>query len=149
MNGEQTEGAVRLYHGDTITIGGVDYTFIAPHASRDENAAVPVSQEARGTLINLATNYPYQIQGGKLTIGRNENCDVVIEDITVSRLHAVVQYTDEGWVVADNDSKAGVGVNGYRVHGSEPIEDGDKIMINTHLFMFRDGSGVQRRGARG
>ena len=69
--------------------------------------------------------------------------------MSVSRLHAVVQYTDEGWVVTDNDSKAGVGVNGYRVHGSEPISDGDKIMINTHSFIFRDGTVAERRGARG
>ena len=151
VNGEQTEGATRIYHGDVIGIGGVEYTFIAPHASREESEA-PVraaNTAVRGGLINLATDYEYPIQGGRLTIGRNENCDVVIDDITVSRLHAVVQYTDEGWVVTDNESKAGVGVNGYRVHGSEPLADGDRIMINTHSFLFRDGTAPERRGARG
>ena len=150
VNGEQTEGATRIYHGDVIGIGGVEYTFIAPHASRDE-AAVPAqaNKGVRGELINLATNYEYPIENGKITIGRNDSCDVVIDDITVSRLHATVHYTDEGWVVSDNDSKAGVGVNGYRVHGSEPISDGDKIMINTHSFMFKDGTASGRRGARG
>lgn len=150
VNGEQTEGATRIYHGDVIGIGGVEYTFIAPHASRDE-AAVPAqaNKGVRGGLINLATDYEYPIENGKITIGRNDSCDVVIDDITVSRLHATVHYTDEGWVVSDNDSKAGVGVNGYRVHGSEPISDGDKIMINTHSFMFKDGTASERRGARG
>jgi len=151
VNGEQTEGATRIYHGDVIGIGGVEYTFIAPHASREESEA-PIqaaNTAVRGGLINLATDYEYPIQGGRLTIGRNENCDVVIDDITVSRLHAVVQYTDEGWVVTDNESKAGVGVNGYRVHGSEPLADGDRIMINTHSFLFRDGTVGERRGARG
>ena len=150
VNGEQTEGATRIYHGDVIGIGGVEYTFIAPHASRDE-AAVPAqaNKGVRGELINLATNYEYPIENGKITIGRNDSCDVVIDDITVSRLHAIVHYTDEGWVVSDNDSKAGVGVNGYRVHGSEPISDGDTIMINTHSFMFKDGTASERRGARG
>lgn len=151
VNGEQTEGATRIYHGDVIGIGGVEYTFIAPHASREESEA-PIqaaNTAVRGGLINLATDYEYPIQGGRLTIGRNENCDVVIDDITVSRLHAVVQYTDEGWVVTDNESKAGVGVNGYRVHGSEPLADGDRIMINTHSFLFRDGTAGERRGARG
>lgn len=151
VNGEQTEGATRIYHGDVIGIGGVEYTFIAPHASREEREAPlrAANTAVRGGLINLATDYEYPIQGGRLTIGRNENCDVVIDDITVSRLHAVVQYTDEGWVVTDNESKAGVGVNGYRVHGSEPLADGDRIMINTHSFLFRDGTVGERRGARG
>ena len=150
VNGEQTEGTTRIYHGDVIGIGGVEYTFIAPHASRDE-AVVPVqaNKGVRGELINLATNYEYPIENGKITIGRNDSCDVVIDDITVSRLHAIIHFTDEGWVVSDNDSKAGVGVNGYRVHGSEPISDGDKIMINTHMFLFKDGMNPERRGARG
>lgn len=149
VNGEQTEGATRIYHGDTIGIGGVEYTFIAPHASREDAPPVQVNRGVSGQLVNMATGYHYPIQNGRITIGRNEGCDVVIEDITVSRLHATVQYTDEGWVVTDNDSTAGVGVNGYRVHGTEPINDGDKIMINTHLFMFRDDTASGRRGARG
>lgn len=150
VNGEQTEGATRIYHGDVIGIGGVEYTFIAPHASRSEGEApVQANKAVHGGLVNVATNYEYPIENGRITIGRNESCDVVIEDMSVSRLHAVVQYTDEGWVVTDNDSKAGVGVNGYRVHGSEPIADGDRIMINTHSFIFRDGTAAERRGARG
>ena len=146
VNGEKIEEPTRIYHSDTITLGGVDYTFIAPHASRSEAPAAAVNQNVHGYLVNLATGFEYPIQNGRLLIGRSDTCDVVIEDITVSRVHAIVQYTDEGWVVKDNDSKAGVGVNGYRVHGSEPIENGDKIMINTHMFMFTDS---ERRGARG
>ncbi len=151
VNGEKTEGAVRIYHGDVIGIGGVEYSFIAPHASREAGAASQAAPavKAKAGLINLATDYEYAITGGRLSIGRNESCDVVIEDRMVSRLHALVQYTDEGWVVTDNDSETGVGVNGYRVHGSEPVSDGDKIMINTHTFMFRDYRDSERRGARG
>ena len=96
----------------------------------------------------MTTNYEYAIQNGKITIGRNENCDVVISDMMVSRFHATVQYTDEGWVVTDNDSTAGVGVNGYRIHGSEPISNGDTIMINTHVFMFKDYGDTGRGNVR-
>ena len=74
VNGEQTEGATRIYHGDVIGIGGVEYTFIAPHASREESEAPlrAANTAVRGELINLATDYEYPIQGGRLTIGRNE-----------------------------------------------------------------------------
>lgn len=150
VNGEQTEGATRIYHGDTISIGGVDYTFVAPHAGRDnEQAEQRANRGVSAILVNMATGYEYTIENGNITIGRSENCDVVIEDITVSRLHATVHFTDEGWVVTDNDSKAGVGLNGYRVHGSEPISDGDTIMVNTHSFMFKDSPAKERRGRRG
>ena len=151
VNGEQIEGTTRIYHDDVIGIGGVEYTFIAPHASKGENsaAAAKAAKQAEGVLINCATDYEYPITGGKITIGRSETNDVVIEDVTVSRQHATILYTDEGWVVRDNKSSAGVGVNGYRVHESEPLNDGDKILINTHAFIFKETPKKGRRGARG
>lgn len=151
VNGEQIEGTTRIYHDDVISIGGVDYTFVAPHARKEDSKPAKGKEysDVGGVIINCATGYEYPINGGKITIGRNENNDIVIEDITVSRSHAAVVYTDEGWVVTDNNSTAGVGVNGYRIHGSEPISDGDKIMINTHNFIFRETKNSKRRGDRG
>ena len=151
VNGEQIEGATRLFHDDIISIGGVDYTFIAPHAGRESTTVVP--EAAGGALVNAVTGFEYPIKNGKLSIGRSDGNDVIIDDATVSRLHAIVLFTDEGWIVKDNNSSAGVGVNGYRVHDSEPIEDGDRIMINTHTFIFRESAVPAkkkgRRGARG
>lgn len=151
VNGEQIEGTTRIYHDDVISIGGVDYTFIAPHAGRNEGSEAEkrANSNVGGVLINCATDFEYPIENGRITIGRSESNDVVIEDARVSRSHAVVMFTDEGWVVKDNGSQAGVGVNGYKVHESEPIEDGDKIMINTHSFIFREKANKKRRGARG
>lgn len=151
VNGEQIEGTTRIYHDDVISIGGVDYTFIAPHAGRNEGSEAEkrANKNVGGVLINCATDFEYPIENGRITIGRSESNDVVIEDARVSRSHAVVMFTDEGWVVKDNDSQAGVGVNGYKVHDFEPIEDGDKIMINTHSFIFKEKASKGRRGARG
>ena len=151
VNGEQIEGTTRIYHDDVISIGGVDYTFIAPHAGRNEGSEAEkrANKNVGGVLINCATDFEYPIENGRITIGRSESNDVVIEDARVSRSHAVVMFTDEGWVVKDNDSQAGVGVNGYKVHDFEPIEDGDTIMINTHSFIFKEKASKGRRGARG
>lgn len=152
VNGEQINEPTRIYHDDLISIGGVDYTFVAPHARREENGASSASSAVAvgGYILNCATNYEYPIKNGRITIGRNPDNDITIDDMTVSRQHAAVVYTDEGWCVVDRESHAGVGVNGYKVHGSQPIEDGDKIMINTHSFIFKEAKGKRkRRGARG
>lgn len=151
VNGAQINEPTRIYHDDLISIGGVDYTFVAPHARRgDEQSGTSSAQAVGGYIINLATDYEYPIKNGRITIGRGAENDVAIDDITVSRQHAAVVYTDEGWCVIDRDSHAGVGVNGYKVHGSQPIEDGDTIMINTHSFIFKQAnSKKKRRGARG
>ena len=151
VNGAQINEPTRIYHDDLISIGGVDYTFVAPHARRgDEQATASSAEAAGGYIVNLATDYEYPIKNGRITIGRGADNDIAIDDITVSRQHAAVVYTDEGWCVIDRDSHAGVGVNGYKVHGSQPIEDGDTIMINTHSFVFKQAdTKKKRRGARG
>lgn len=152
VNGAQINEPTRIYHDDLISIGGVDYTFIAPHARRDDaqQASSSGAVATDGYIVNLATDYEYPINNGRITIGRGAENDVAIDDPTVSRRHAEVIYTDEGWCVVDRDSRAGVGVNGYRVHGSQPIDDGDTIMINTHSFAFKEAnSKKKRRGARG
>ena len=152
VNGAQINEPTRIYHDDLISIGGVDYTFVAPHARRDD-APAPANSAAVATggyIINLATNFEYPINNGRITIGRGADNDIAIDDPTVSRQHAAIVYTDEGWCVIDRDSRAGVGVNGYKVHGSQPIDDGDTIMINTHSFVFKEANTKKRRrGARG
>lgn len=49
-------------------------------------------------------------------IGRQKNCDIVIDFPTVSRNHAVLtRYDDGSWTVSDAQSKSGVRVNGKRM----------------------------------
>lgn len=49
-------------------------------------------------------------------IGRNKNCDVVLDVPTVSRNHCVLtRYDDGSWSITDTESSEGVLVNGRRV----------------------------------
>lgn len=49
---------------------------------------------------------------GQMFIGRDENCEISLEDPEVSRRHAVISVTEEGVVIADNDSTNGMEVSG-------------------------------------
>jgi hypothetical protein len=51
----------------------------------------------------------------RITIGRTHNNDIVIDDHSVSRLHAYVRQTGAGWVVADAGSKNGSWLRGARL----------------------------------
>ncbi len=64
-----------------------------------------------------------------LTIGRNADCDIVLDDRQVSRLHARVLWRDDGYQVEDLDSKNGTHLNGRDVVGCQPLHDGDEIQI--------------------
>lgn len=47
-----------------------------------------------------------------ITIGRTPNNDIVLRDVTVSRLHAFFRKRDARWVIADAGSKNGTKVSG-------------------------------------
>lgn len=65
----------------------------------------------------------------ELTIGRDESCDVVIPERQVSRRHARIRQTENGFLLEDLGSKNGTFVNGHELTGSHPLQDGDEIEI--------------------
>lgn len=70
----------------------------------------------------------HMLAGERMTIGRSRECEILIDDPNVSRRHAEVRKTIEGWMVADLGSTNGVKVNGRRVR-EEVLRPGDKITL--------------------
>ena len=66
--------------------------------------------------------------GQSLRIGRSPAADILLEDPSVSRRHAVIVHRDGRTVVLDDRSLNGVYVNGRRV-GEATLRDGDAIVI--------------------
>jgi hypothetical protein len=64
-----------------------------------------------------------------MTIGRGEECDIVIPDRKISRQHARVRPTDDGIILEDLDSKNGTHHNGAPIKGSIALSDGDSVQI--------------------
>ena len=53
--------------------------------------------------------------GGRAVVGRASHCDVWFDDLRVSRVHAEVWATPDGWVVGDRGSTLGTWHDGERV----------------------------------
>jgi hypothetical protein len=64
----------------------------------------------------------------ELLLGRHHDCDVVLEDATVSRRHAQLRFRDGSWVVRDLESTNGTRVNGQSVVRCR-LEPGDHLML--------------------
>lgn len=65
-----------------------------------------------------------------MSIGRGEDCDIVIPLRQVSRCHAQIERTGDGYVLRDLRSKNGTYVNGEEVRDDPvPLKDGDEIQI--------------------
>ena len=64
-----------------------------------------------------------------LTIGRGEDCDIVLPDRQVSRQHIKILHDNLGFAVEDLGSKNGTYLNGMPVQGMSRLQDGDEIQI--------------------
>jgi hypothetical protein len=74
-------------------------------------------------------------QGDRTTIGRSPDCPVFLDDVTVSRRHAVLIERDGRWFVEDQGSLNGTFVNRKRVESSE-LSDGDELQIGKYRLTF-------------
>ncbi|OGO14464.1 MAG: hypothetical protein A2Y93_14380 [Chloroflexi bacterium RBG_13_68_17] len=62
-------------------------------------------------------------------IGRGTECDLTVADRQVSRRHARVRKTPEGFVLEDLGSKNGTHLNGTRLERPTMLQDGDVVQI--------------------
>ncbi|HXZ04684.1 MAG TPA: FHA domain-containing protein [Ktedonobacteraceae bacterium] len=84
----------------------------------------------RGTLRS------YEVLS-ELTIGRSRECDIFLEDLAVSRLHATIhELSDGGFEIEDHRSASGTFVNGLRITRYRLLE-GDNVQIGSHRLTFR------------
>ena len=80
------------------------------------------------------------IRDTALVIGRSKDCDVPLADGNVSRRHAEIGRSADGFVVRDLDSTNGTTVNGRRVK-SAPVGEGDEITLGTSTLRIEQRPG--------
>ena len=92
-----------------------------------------------------------ELGSGSLLIGRLPECDVLLQDGLVSRMHARISVQHHSVVVEDLHSTNGVYVNGVRVGHSTVLREGDRVLIGTteiSMFESRDSSLMRLKQAR-
>lgn len=77
--------------------------------------------------------------GDNATLGRLPECDVMLDDPSVSRRHARIQRRGMSWFIEDLGSTNGVKVNGSRV-GESDLADGDRLQLGGVQLLFSVGS---------
>jgi pSer/pThr/pTyr-binding forkhead associated (FHA) protein len=73
-----------------------------------------------------------------IRIGRHQQVDLRLNDVSVSRVHAQIEYNARagGFVITDNASTNGVFVNGQRIAAPKLLRDGDVLEIGTNGSTF-------------
>jgi FHA domain-containing protein len=75
--------------------------------------------------------------GGETTIGRSPECGIFLDDVTVSRKHAVLAERNGGFFIEDQGSLNGTFVNRKRVESAQ-LESDDELQIGKYRLTFFD-----------
>lgn len=74
---------------------------------------------------------------GELLLGRSRSCQVIVDDMLVSRHHARLLVSHAALFVEDLGSTNGVIVNEAPIAGPTPLSDGDRIIVGTQEMVVR------------
>jgi DNA-binding winged helix-turn-helix (wHTH) protein len=97
--------------------------------------AGPGVAPARCRLVLQAREVP--LREGEHLLGRASEASVVLDAARVSRLHARIRVEGERAVLEDLGSKNGTFLQGRRIDGPVPLEDGDAIRVGSERIVFR------------
>lgn len=157
VNGGRVERTV-LAPGDTIALGDTTLRFQAT-ALREELEITRIDTEAdldatlRRTTLSvmlsdtreprLAIHVPgktWEVPFSKdvLSIGRQTDCDIVLDDPKASRNHARIERRGEAFLMLDLGSTNGTWLGSQRIH-DRVLQDGDTVRIGSAQLVFKAG----------
>ena len=117
---------VLLYDGDILTIG-------------DQNDEKKVTIVFSSSYSENSMWHSKQMSlGHNITIGRNDNNDIVIPELMVSRKHAVINVQETGLTVTDNKSYNGTILNGEELRGTSRFSAGSVLRIGNSKIIRID-----------
>ena len=122
-------------HGDGTTITyKVDETGELKPVELDEIVA------AEGAALVIRSGggragESFAVEGERMTIGRSPDAAIFLDDVTVSRNHALLVRRRDGLYIDDLGSLNGTYVNRRRIE-SHQLEDGDEIQIGKYKLSY-------------
>lgn len=140
-----------LVEGDVMRFGTTQIIFYGHEGTRPFQLATSRGREsllgkktdtnasaiARLELSNIRGPVRTFELSNEMTVGRSRDCDIFLEDLAVSRLHATIREMNDGsYEIEDHRSAAGTYVNGMRITRYRLI-DGDVVQIGLNRMTFR------------
>ncbi len=105
---------------------------------------LPLPESAPFFLVRIATGQRIPIARDGFAIGRSqEKCDWAVDDPSVSRVHAIFHFGEDGLEITDNMSMNGVFVNEIALDPGAPcpLEAEDEIEIGNEKYLLLAGNG--------
>jgi pSer/pThr/pTyr-binding forkhead associated (FHA) protein len=128
--GEAKEGA-----GDTTEVYQVDETGELRPVDLEQ-----VTHEGATLVIRSGggrSGEAFNIGGERMTIGRSPDAEIFLDDVTVSRNHALLVRRRDGLYVDDLGSLNGTYVNRRRIE-SHRLQNGDELQVGKYKLTYLD-----------
>ncbi len=128
VNGQQI-GRARLRPGDRVGLGSYQFVFDAKLAARLEaDDGLQATQALQAVTVGPAQATP-------ITIGREADCDIVLDAPQISRRHCKLTPTHSGWKIEDLGSANGTYVNDRFTRVDEAFAtDDDVLFLGSYRF---------------
>ena len=88
-------------------------------------------------LNNELMSSSWKLSNKDYKIGRSSENNIILDDITVSRNHALLSVNNENIKITDNNSTNGIYINNVIKSDSE-LKSGDKIQIGKYLLLLTE-----------
>jgi len=96
-------------------------------------------------MFGSSTESEHNLDKAEMKIGRAMECDIVVDNLGISRTHCTIVKEGNNFVVVDGGSNNGTFVGGQRIT-RHTLRTGDKIILGKHSLLF-DAAGLAAVGA--
>lgn len=140
-----------ILHGDKIQLGSreflvtdprrsgstqfVNSSDVAKMVSQSKSGGKPATAATGGRLVCLTDGREYTMGSAPIVFGREAGCDIVVPNKDVSRRHAEILATPQGYLLIDSSTN-GTFVNGDRIEMQRVLARADVIRVGDHDFRF-------------
>jgi pSer/pThr/pTyr-binding forkhead associated (FHA) protein len=152
-----------LKNGDLLTFGNEEFIFKIESKPNEVFESHPSNGE---TIINTASsgafafpklsinsslgeNLSFKLDKNSYLIGRQQDCDICVDDNTVSRRHAEIYRDDTGWRIRDLESGNGTLLNGSLI-ADKPLPEHATLHLGVNgpaIFLKFEGTSEPDREA--
>jgi len=128
--------------GDTIARfeAGFSEGFDASGEEPPGGVSTSLPREVAFMVIPLVSQH--DPENSKMIVGRTGACDIQIDDITISRRHAVIERRGEDYLIRDLGSTVSTSINGQLLEPgkSHRLSPGERVSLGTVDFTYLDAA---------
>ena len=137
-HGSGVDPTANLPHGVDLPAQGYTFDEELPRLSEADQRTVDALRPGTALLIVLRgpnTGARFLLDADEVSSGRHPSSDIFLDDVTVSRRHAVFARSGDSYEVRDVGSLNGTYVNRERID-QQALEPGDEVQIGKFRLVY-------------